>query len=448
MEKQNFEILWEQVFLPILDKQISSISFSTYVQPLQPVDIRGNKIILLTDKQIYADAINNNVLGDKVRRAIESANTYVNDYEIVVYKDKEEYEQKAKYDNEDAFKMDSLPINPKFTFESFVVGASNEFIYAAAKAVAENPGDAYNPLFIYGGTGLGKTHILMAIANYLKIHNPRLNVLYSTCEQFTNQMVESISRGKGSGSDFRRRYRNVDVLLIDDVQFLAKKQGTQTEFFHTFNELVMQNKQIVLTCDRPPKEIEVLEERLRTRFEGGLLADVQTPDIETRIAILKRKSEEQKCIVDMKVLAYIAEMDNGDIRTLIGKLTKVVFASKLHERPITIDLVNEALKESATEQKEELQAEDIINCVADTFKISKADIIGKKKNKEFVLPRQVCMYLICEMMNLPLLKIGESLGGRDHSTVIYARDKIAEQLKIDSRLAVTVSDIKKLLLKQ
>lgn len=448
MEKQNFEILWEQVFLPILDKQISSISFSTYVQPLQPVDIRGNKIILLTDKQIYADAINNNVLGDKVRRAIESANTYVTDYEIVVYKDKEEYEQKAKYDNEDAFKMDSLPINPKFTFESFVVGASNEFIYAAAKAVAENPGDAYNPLFIYGGTGLGKTHILMAIANYLKIHSPRLNVLYSTCEQFTNQMVESISRGKGSGSDFRRRYRNVDVLLIDDVQFLAKKQGTQTEFFHTFNELVMQNKQIVLTCDRPPKEIEVLEERLRTRFEGGLLADVQTPDIETRIAILKRKSEEQKCIVDMKVLAYIAEMDNGDIRTLIGKLTKVVFASKLHERPITIDLVNEALKESATEQKEELQAEDIINCVADTFKISKADIIGKKKNKEFVLPRQVCMYLICEMMNLPLLKIGESLGGRDHSTVIYARDKIAEQLKIDSRLAVTVSDIKKLLLKQ
>ena len=448
MEKQNFEILWEQVFLPILDKQISSISFSTYVQPLQPVDIRGNKIILLTDKQIYADAINNNVLGDKVRRAIESANTYVNDYEIVVYKDKEEYEQKAKYDNEDAFKMDSLPINPKFTFESFVVGASNEFIYAAAKAVAENPGDAYNPLFIYGGTGLGKTHILMAIANYLKIHSPRLNVLYSTCEQFTNQMVESISRGKGSGSDFRRRYRNVDVLLIDDVQFLAKKQGTQTEFFHTFNELVMQNKQIVLTCDRPPKEIEVLEERLRTRFEGGLLADVQTPDIETRIAILKRKSEEQKCIVDMKVLAYIAEMDNGDIRTLIGKLTKVVFASKLHERPITIDLVNEALKESATEQKEELQAEDIINCVANTFKISKADIIGKKKNKEFVLPRQVCMYLICEMMNLPLLKIGESLGGRDHSTVIYARDKIAEQLKIDSRLAVTVSDIKKLLLKQ
>jgi chromosomal replication initiator protein len=448
MEKQNFEILWEQVFLPILDKQISSISFSTYVQPLQPVDIRGNKIILLTDKQIYADAINNNVLGDKVRRAIESANTYVNDYEIVVYKDKEEYEQKAKYDNEDAFKMDSLPINPKFTFESFVVGASNEFIYAAAKAVAENPGDAYNPLFIYGGTGLGKTHILMAIANYLKIHSPRLNVLYSTCEQFTNQMVESISRGKGSGSDFRRRYRNVDVLLIDDVQFLAKKQGTQTEFFHTFNELVMQNKQIVLTCDRPPKEIEVLEERLRTRFEGGLLADVQTPDIETRIAILKRKSEEQKCIVDMKVLAYIAEMDNGDIRTLIGKLTKVVFASKLHERPITIDLVNEALKESATEQKEELQAEDIINCVANTFKISKADIIGKKKNKEFVLPRQVCMYLICEMMNLPLLKIGESLGGRDHSTVIYARDKSSEQLKIDSRLAVTVSDIKKLLLKQ
>ena len=288
----------------------------------------------------------------------------------------------------------------------------------------------------------------MAIANYIKLHNPSLNVLYATCEQFTNQMVESISRGKGSGADFRKKYRNVDVLLIDDVQFLARKQATQNEFFHTFNELVMQNKQVVLTSDRPPREIEVLEDRLRTRFEGGLLADVQSPDVETKIAILKRKAEEQKCVVDIKVLAYIAEKDDGDIRTLIGKLTKVVFASKLHERPITIELVNEALKESASETQEELQADDIINCVSNFYKISKNDMLGKRKNKEFVMPRQVCAYLICEMMNIPLMTIGKIMGGRDHATISYTRDKIAEQVKTDSKLSVEINDIKKMLLKQ
>lgn len=448
MEKHNYEIIWEQTILPLLEKSVSHMSYEMYIQKLIPADIRGNKIILLTPLKICANALENAVLGNKVRDALIQANTYITDFGVVVAESKEEYLAQLDEDDRIALESYSSPINPKFTFDSFVVGSSNEFIYAAAKAVAENPGEAYNPLFIYGGTGLGKTHILMAIANYLKLHNPTLNVLYATCEQFTNQMVESISRGKGSGADFRRKYRNVDVLLIDDVQFLSKKQATQTEFFHTFNELVMQNKQIVLTCDRPPKEIEVLEERLRTRFEGGLLADVQVPDVETKIAILRRKSEEQKCVVDMKVLAYIAELDEGDIRTLIGKLTKVVFASKLHERPITIDLVNEALKESASETQEELQADDIINCVGDFFKISKNDMLGKKKNKEFVVPRQVCIYLISEMMTLPLVTIGKIMGGRDHATVIYARDKIAEQMKTDTKLYVAINDIKKMLLKQ
>ncbi|MDY2841757.1 MAG: chromosomal replication initiator protein DnaA, partial [Candidatus Borkfalkiaceae bacterium] len=248
--------------------------------------------------------------------------------------------------------------------------------------------------------------------------------------------------------DFRRKYRNVDVLLIDDVQFLAKRQGTQTEFFNTFNELVMQNKQIVLTSDRPPKEIEVLEDRLRTRFEGGLLADIQPPDLETRIAILRKKSEEQKCLVDIKVLTYIAENFEGDIRSLIGKLTKVIFASKLHERPITVELVKEALKESAGEKQEELQADDIINCVCNFYKINKSDLLGKKKNKEFSEPRQICTYLITDMMNLPLVTVGSKMGGRDHATVIYARDKVAEQMKTDTKLATDIKDIQKMLLKQ
>ena len=288
----------------------------------------------------------------------------------------------------------------------------------------------------------------MAIANYLKIHNPTLNILYATCEQFTNQLIESISKGKGTGADFRKKYRNVDVLLIDDVQFLAKKQGIQTEFFHTFNELVMQNKQVVLSSDRPPKEIDVLEDRLRTRFEGGLLADVQTPDLETKVAILKKKSEEQKCIINIKVLSYIAEKDDCDVRTLIGKLKRVIFASKLHERPITVELVDDALRESAGAVQEELQVDDIINCVCNFYKVTKNDMLGKKKNKEFVEPRQVCIYLITDMMTLPLSAIGQKIGGRDHATVIYTRDKVSELIKTDKKLATEINDIRNMLLKK
>ena len=449
MEKENYEILWEQTFLPELEKTVSSIAFETYVKILTPVDIRGNKIVLTTPIKVFADAIRDRSIGDKMREAFRKCNSYVNDFEVVVAAGKEDYEKQLGEEEREKIETQGLPVNPKYTFESFVVGSSNEFIYAAAKAVAENPGDAYNPLFIYGGTGLGKTHILMAIANYLKLHSPRVNVLYATCEQFTNQLIESISRGKGTGAgvDFRKKYRNVDVLLIDDVQFLAKKQGIQTEFFHTFNELVMQNKQVVLTSDRPPKEIEVLEDRLRTRFEGGLLADVQEPDLETKVAILKRKAEEKKCVVDINVLTYIAESGDGDIRTLIGKLTKVIFASKLHEKNITIELVDNALKESAGERQEELQAEDIINCVSNFYKVTKNDICGKRKNKEFVLPRQVSMYLILDMMTLPQVTVGNFFG-RDHATVIYARDKIDKQIKTDDKLATEINDIRKMLLKQ
>ncbi len=447
MEKENYEILWEQTFLPQIEKTVSNIAFVTYVDKLKPVDVKGNKIILCTPIELFARSVNDQVIGSKMREALLNCNTYINDFEVVVAKDREDYLKQLGEEEREQIEMQGSPISPKFTFDDFVVGSSNEYAFAAAKAVAENPGDAYNPLFIYGGTGLGKTHILMAIANYLKVHNPRLNVLYATCEQFTNQLIESISKGKGTGADFRRKYRNVDVLLIDDVQFLAKKQGIQTEFFHTFNELVLQNKQVVLTSDRPPREIEVLEERLRTRFEGGLLTDIQSPELELRIAILRKNAAKQKCVIDIKVLSYIAELADCDNRTLIGKLTKVIFASKLHEKNITIDLVNDALKESAGEKQEELRAEDIINCVCDFYKVSKNDICGKRKNKEFVLPRQVSMYLILDMMSLPQMTVG-SLFGRDHSTVVYARDKIDQRMKTDEKLSVEINDLKKMLLKQ
>ena len=443
---ESFEILWKTT-LPEIEKTISSISYDTYIVNLKPVDIIGNRLILCTESSLFADHINSK-LKIKITDALVRVDQGVDDFTIVVAKDREEYLKKIEEDAGGSLDNAGSPINPKFTFDSFVVGSSNEFSYHAAKAVAENPGDAYNPLFIHGGTGLGKTHILMAIANYIKLYKPSIKVLYATCEQFVNQMVESLSKGKLTPQDFRKKFRNVDVLLIDDVQFISKKQRTQEEFFHVFNELVMQNKQIVLSSDRPPEEIEFLEDRLRTRFAGGLLADVQIPDIETRIAILRKKSEEQKCLVDFKVLAYIAETSDADIRTLIGKLTRVIFASKLHERPITIDLVKEALKESASEKQEELQVDDIINCVCNFYKVAKADILGKKKNKEFVEPRQVCTYLITEMMNLPLVTVGKSMGNRDYSTVIYSRDKVAESMRTDDKLKTQINDIKKMLLKQ
>lgn len=448
---ESYEILWKTA-LPEIENTVSSLSYDTFIQPIVPVDITGGKLVLCISDKILGSAIQRDPLAEKIRSAITKCSNQITDFVLFYAKDREEY---LKLIEEQNIVVSSpapggVPLNPKFTFDSYVVGPSNEYLYAAAKAVANAPGEAYNPLFIYGGTGLGKTHILMAIANHLKQTRPSVNVLYSTCEQFTNQFIEMLGKGKGAGagSDFRNKYRNVDVLLIDDVQFLANKQGFQMEFFHTFNELVMQNKQIVLTSDRPPKEIELLEERLRTRFEGGLIADVQPPDLETRIAILRKKSEEQKCLVDIKVLGYIAETSDKDIRTLIGKLTKVIFASKLHERPITIDLVNEALKESAGERQEELEAEDIINCVCDFFKVNKADILSKKKNKEFVEPRQICMYLLCDMTNLPLVTVGKKLGGRDHTTVIYSRDKVADTIKVDTKYATAINDIRKMLLKQ
>ena len=446
---ESYEILWNNALVD-LQNTMHHTAYSTFIKSLTAVDLKNGKVIIWCKTNLIAETVNKKY-ADYIRAAVSKAsNGVIADYELIVGADKSTAGNQTKKFTESTSNatFTGSPVNPKFTFDSFVVGSSNELIYAAAKSVAENPGESFNPLFIYGGTGLGKTHILMAIANELKIKQPSKTVLYATCEQFTNQLIDSISKGKNNSAEFRSTFRGVDILLIDDIQFLSGKQSTQSEFFHTFNELIMQNKQIVLASDRPPHEIEVLEERLRTRFEGGLLADVQKPDIETRIAILKKKAEEKKVIVDIKVLSYIAEKSDEDIRSLIGKLTKVIFASQLHEKPINIDLVNEALKESVTDIQEEVKIDDIISCVADFYKIKKSDMLGKKKNKEFVEPRQICIYLITELLNLPLVTIGQKMGGRDHATVIYARDKIADLLKLDITLATQVNDLKNLILKK
>ena len=441
---ESYEIFWNNV-KTVLEAKVSNLSFTTFISVLKAVDVRQGKLILCAPSETFSHGVTT-TLYEKVREAIIEQGTDIKDFEIVTRSQLDELGANtySGYSTE----PQGMPIDPKFTLDNFVVGSSNEFAYAAAKAVAEEPGEAYNPLFIYGGTGLGKTHLMMAIANKLKASDPTINVTYVTCEKFTNDLVEMVSHGANRGQEFRNRYRNVDVLLIDDIQFISNKTTTQTEFFHTFNELVMQKKQIVLVSDRHPSEISLLEERLRTRFEGGLITEIQPPEIETRIAILKRKSEERKCIIPIDVLTYIAETSDNDIRSLIGKLTNVIFASRLHEKAITIDFVKEALNEVADSNQEEIKVADIIKTVAEFYHITKADLIGKKKNKEFVEPRQICCYLITELMSLPLVTIGEMLGGRDHTTVIYSRDKIAELISVNPKIATDVNDLKNMILKK
>ena len=447
---ENYELIWERA-LKHLKVSVSTIAYSTYIEQLKPVDLIGSKLILSTKSELFASEVARRLV-DKIREALKLVGTGVTDIKLYVEGSTEDYLARkgvAPVQSD----IDSTPINPKYTFDTFVVGSSNRYLYAAAKAVAENPADSYNPLFIYGGAGLGKTHIMHAIANYIKQNNPLKTVLYATCEKFTSDLITTIRQGKAysqEGMNFRNKYRNVDVLIIDDVQFLAKKQSTQEEFFHTFNELYSQNKQIVLSADCHPKEIELLSDRLKTRFEGGLMAQVLPPDIETKIAILQKKAELRKYILSLDVALYLAEISDNDVRSLEGMLNKVIFASMLHEEPITLELAKEALNESATSdgEKEVLTTDSIIDAVCNFYKIQRSDLLGKKKTKEVVEPRQICAYLMTELLSIPLITIGQALGGRDHTTVIHARDKISELIKENTRVNTEIKDLKNMILKK
>ena len=447
---ESYKLYWD-IALKELQVSVSPISYTTYIVNLKPIDVIGTKLILATESETFASQVATR-LHDKIREALKRTNTGLTDIELYVGDNKEDYLKRKGYTSQ-SDEIESTPINPKYTFDTFVVGSSNRYLYAASKAVAENPSNSYNPLFIYGGAGLGKTHIMHAIANHIKLHNPTLNVLYATCEKFASDLITNLRQGKAysqEGMEFRSKYRNVDVLIIDDVQFLAKKQSTQEEFFHTFNELYGQNKQIVLSADCHPKEIELLSDRLKTRFEGGLMAQVLPPDIETKIAILQKKAEMRKYILSLDVALYLAEKSDNDVRSLEGMLNKVIFASMLHERPITIDLAKDAISESVGgEQREEvLTADTIVETVCSFYKIQRSDLTGKKRNKEIVEPRQICAYLMTEMLSIPLVTIGQALGGRDYTTIIHARDKIAELIKENQRIQTEVKDLKNLLLKK
>ena len=445
---ENYEILWNKA-LEILKTKMSTISYSTYIERIKATDLIGRKIVLNVPTEMYAQAISSRFL-EKILQAFDLAETGVNAIKLTVGTSDADYLKSS--DDGGSLLECSTEINPKYTFDSFVVGSSNKFLYSAAKAVAEDPGRNYNPLFKYGSTGLGKTHIMHAIANFVKDRNPAAVVLYATCEKFTNDLITIIRQGNGSSSaaqEFRNRYRNVDVLIIDDVQFLANKEATQEEFFHTFNELYSQDKQIILSADCHPAAIEPLSERLKTRFEGGLMAQVLPPDIETKIAILQRKAEERKYILSTEVATYLAENGGDDVRSLEGLLNKVIFASLLHEEPITVSLAMEALKQAVSEEnKEVMTTTNIINTVCQFYNIPKNDLLGKKKNRELVEPRQICIYLITELMSVPLVTIGQAMGGRDHTTVIHARDKISDLIRTDPRVATEVNDLKNLILKK
>ena len=443
-ENSQLQFIWKQI-KERLKNTLSPISFDHFIKDIEPIDIIGRKIVLKVPTDNNAQGIITHKIGEKVREVIIKCNLGINDFHIFV---EGSSTFTMEVDNDAASSFRTSPINPNFTFDSFVAGAGSKFVYAAAKSVAENPGETFNPLFIYGESGLGKTHLMHAIANHLAQHSPEKKVLYTTSENFLNDLIDSITQK--TGAKFRYHYRNVDVLMIDDIQFLRARTQLQEELFHTFNELSAQNKQIVLTSDRPPKEIATLEERLRTRFEGGMIADVQPPDAETKIAILKRKALDKKCPVPDDVLEFLAQNSGHDVRTLEGRLTKVIFASKLHEEPITLALAKRALLESVgeTEEQEDITPETILTAVCGYFKQSREDLIGKNKKADLVKARQICAFLMCEMLSLPLVAIGEILGGRDHTTIMYARDKMEKLQSLNARVQKEIDDIKNIILKK
>ncbi|MBP1932339.1 chromosomal replication initiator protein DnaA [Ammoniphilus resinae] len=331
-------------------------------------------------------------------------------------------------------------LNSKYVFDTFVIGTGNRFAHAASLAVAEAPAKAYNPLFIYGGVGLGKTHLMHAIGHYVLEHNPSAKVVYLSSEKFTNEFINSIRDNKAV--DFRNKYRNVDVLLIDDIQFLAGKEQTQEEFFHTFNALHDESKQIVISSDRPPKEIPTLEDRLRSRFEWGLITDIQPPDLETRIAILRKKAKAENLDIPNEVMVYIANQIDTNIRELEGALIRVVAYSSLINRDVDAELAAEALKDIIPSSKPKIiTIIDIQKVVGEHFGLKLEDFKAKKRNRSVAFPRQIAMYLSRELTEHSLPKIGEEFGGRDHTTVIHANEKITTTLKNDPNLQDTIKEL-------
>ena len=442
---------WDEI-LGIVKKEhdLSDVRFDTWLKPLKVYDVSGNVVTIVASDQVRLSYINKNY---KLPLQVTiSEVTGMTDCEVKFILPEDVPAKKsisdAAPDQDNRFKArcEEANLNPKYTFNTFIVGSNNKLAQAAALAVAESPGNTYNPLFIYGGAGLGKTHLMHSIAHFIIENDDNSKVLYVTSEEFTNELIDAIrNKNNISTTEFREKYRNNDVLLIDDIQFIIGKESTQEEFFHTFNTLYEAKKQIIISSDKPPKEIETLEERLRSRFEWGLTVDIQSPDYETRMAILRKKEEMEGYNIDNEVIKYIATNIKSNIRELEGALTKIVALSKLdHNKEINIALAEEALKDIISPNAErKVTPELIIQVVADHFGITPLDISSQKRNKEVVYPRQIVMYLCQSMTGASLQEIGRYLGGRDHTTIIHGREKIAADLKTNENLANTIEILKK-----
>lgn len=441
--------LWEKT-LNIIKSEMSEVSFNTWIKSCEPISISSNTIKISVPNSFTQDILEKRYK-DLVINSIEAACSKLYKIEFLIaseLQDVEETPEKKKAsNNRDTMSVTvndemSSTLNPKYTFDSFVIGNSNRFAHAASLAVAESPAKAYNPLFIYGGVGLGKTHLMHAIGHYILQNNSNAKVVYVSSEKFTNELINAIKDDKNE--EFRNKYRNVDVLLIDDIQFIAGKERTQEEFFHTFNALHDANKQIILSSDRPPKEIPTLEDRLRSRFEWGLIADIQVPDFETRMAILKKKADVEKLNVANEVMVYIATKIKSNIRELEGALIRIVAYSSLTNKEITVDLASEALKDIISKkQGKNITISIIQDIVASYFNLRIEDLKSQRRTRNIAYPRQIAMYLSRKLTDMSLPKIGEEFGGRDHTTVIHAYEKISENLNTDESLQHTIEDITK-----
>lgn len=438
----NFLTKWNEV-LKDMENLVTAVSYDLYIETLEPIKVEKNRLILLastatTKKQLLK------LHKEKLLATIKNHFENVDDIVVLDPTEKDSFldditEAEREIEAEQVLN-EKNKLNEKYTFENFVVGKSNQIVYSAAINVAKNPGKNFNPLFIYGGVGLGKTHVLHAIGNYIRKNNKSIKLLYVTCEQFMNAFTKALKEKNIEA--FRQRYREVDVLMVDDIQFISNKTGTQEEFFHTFNDLYQNNKQIILASDKHPRNIEALEERLRSRFAGGLIQDIQKPDFETRLAILQKKVEIENYTVDSDVLEFLAEKIDSNIRELEGNLNKVVSLSILiGKNNATMLEAEEALSDLTSMQTPSLTVDKIMDVVCNYYKVKKADLIGKKKNKEIVDPRQICIYLITELLDVPLMTIGNAFGGRDHTTIMHARDKIAQNIKVDRSLKTNVEDL-------
>lgn len=440
MTTEELTEIWEKT-LQAVEPHINKPSFETWLKLTRPLKVENGFLIIEAPNVFAKDWVESryspllvSALRDLVNEDFDIK--FVTRKNDLHQKQRVEFPQPSKEPEEAAFPH----LNPKYTFETFVVGEGNRLAHAASLAVAEAPAKAYNPLFIYGGVGLGKTHILQAIGHFVLQNSSGYRVVYVSSEKFTNELITAIQNNKTPA--FREKYRNVDLLLIDDIQFLAGKESTQEEFFHTFNALYEARKQIVISSDRPPKNIPTLEDRLRSRFEWGLITDIQAPDLETRIAILRKKAALEGWRLPDDVITYIAEQIDSNIRELEGALIRVIAYSSLTNQPITLDLTIDFLKDIINSQQEKRVTISFIQkTVAEYYHLNPEDLKAKKRTKDVALPRQLAMYLCRELTDSSLPKIGEEFGGRDHTTVIYACDKVREQMNKDPSFNRLVQDL-------